>query len=166
MSAAERSVSLSGHALDQAVECFVKDSAANEKGEDQSKTDYLQLPLAQQEPVLDKKASSPAFMTLDLRALAEEDRKHDAEKEQGMAGKFLESVLSFVRDHLVSRPLVMAVAAAAERGADGKGLSEDEGIQEGFLLLCEVCLKKEQSFCEESEVLCPESQGLLDQESR
>ncbi|CAM9439904.1 unnamed protein product [Ectocarpus sp. 6 AP-2014] len=133
VSAAERSGSLSGQALDEAVECFVGDAAANEKGEDQLKTDYLQLPLVQQEPARDKKASTPAFMTMDLRALSEEDSKH-------MAGNFLELVLSFVRDHLVSRPLVMAVAAAAERGADGKGLSEDEGIQEGFLLLCEELL--------------------------
>ncbi|CBJ49062.1 conserved unknown protein [Ectocarpus siliculosus] len=133
VSAAERSGSLSGQALDEAVECFVEDSAASEKGEDQLKTDYLQLPLVQQEPARDKKASSPAFMTMDLRALSEEDSKY-------MAGNFLELVLSFVRDHLVSRPLVMAVAAAAERGADGKGLSEDEGIQEGFLLLCEELL--------------------------
>ncbi|CAM9932769.1 unnamed protein product, partial [Ectocarpus sp. 13 AM-2016] len=139
VSAAERSGSLSGQALDEAVECFVEHSAANEKGEDQSKADYLKLPLVQQEPARDKKASSPAFMTMDLRALCEEDSKHGAEKER-MTENFLESVLSFVRDHLVSRPLVMAVAAAAERGADGKGLSEDEGIQEGFLLLCEELL--------------------------
>ncbi|CAM9340670.1 unnamed protein product [Ectocarpus sp. 12 AP-2014] len=140
VSAAERSGSLSGRALDEAVECFVEDSAADETGEDPLKTDYLQLPLAQQEPARDKKASRPAFMTMDLRALCEEDSKHDAEKKDGMTGIFLESVLSFVRDHLVSRPLVLAVAAAAERGADGKGLSEDEGIQEGFLLLCEELL--------------------------
>ncbi|CAM9175365.1 unnamed protein product [Ectocarpus sp. 12 AP-2014] len=140
VSAAERSGSLSGQALDEVVECFVEDSAANEKGEDQSKADYLKLPLVQQEPARDKKASSPAFMTMDLRALCKEDGIHDAEKEEGMTGIFLESVLSFVRDHLVSRPLVMAVAAAAERGADGKGSSEDAGIQEGFLLLCEELL--------------------------
>ncbi|CAM9381439.1 unnamed protein product [Ectocarpus fasciculatus] len=142
VSAAERSGSISGQALDEAVECFVEDAAATAEGEDQVKTDYLQLPLVQRELARDKKTSSPAFMTMDLRALSEEDSKGDinGENEKGMVGIFLESVLSFVRDHLVSRPLVMAVAAAAERGADGKGESEDEGIQEGFLLLCEELL--------------------------
>lgn len=138
VSAAERSGSLSGQALDEAVECFIEDPAVTE-GE-AGRPDYLQLPLVQQEPAGNKKASSPVFMTMDLRALSEGSRKHDADadNEEGMAGSFLELVLSFVRDHLVSRPLVMAVAAAAERGADGKGENGDEGIQEGFLLLCEV----------------------------
>ena len=66
---------------------------------------------------------------MDLRALSESTTA---------MGNFLEEVLAFVRDHLVSRPLVMAVAAAAERGANGKGESEDKIIQQGFLLLCEV----------------------------
>ena len=49
-------------------------------------------------------------------------------------GIFLENVLAFVRDHLVSKPLLMTVAASAERDGEPGG----DGVQEGFLLLCEV----------------------------
>lgn len=118
--------------------CFGQDTGS---GRDQP--DYLKLPLDQSSTGDDQNVSpdpaAPAFMTMDLQALSEDSdadkakTKHTAEN---VMGKFLEEILAFVRDHLVSRPLLMVVAAAAERSADGKG--EDEGIQEGFLLLCEV----------------------------
>lgn len=120
------------------MECFGQDT-----GSDGDQVDYLKLPLDQESTGDDKNASSgstaPAFMIMDLQALWEDSGGNDA-KTTGTAekvmGNFLEEILTFVRDHLVSRPLLTVVAAAAERSADGKG--DDEGIQEGFLLLCEV----------------------------
>lgn len=147
VSTAERSGKLSGQSLEDCIECFAQDTTRDEEG----KMDYLQLSLEQPQEVsgTSKKLPSPAFMTMDLRALSDADVGGDAEgakkKQSGRVevefevGNFLEEVLGFVRDHLVSRPLLMAVAATAERGANGRGGSEDEGIQEGLILLCEVC---------------------------
>lgn len=159
VNAAERSGDLSGQALDDAVECFGEGMTASLGRQDRALhkgADYLQLPLEQRlsEASSGSDASKPAaaFLTMDLRAFLHQSSPADAsaaareemdEDENNDAIKvvvrnFLEETLAFVRDHLVSRPLLMAVAAAAERGADSKGESEDEGIQEGFLLLCEV----------------------------
>lgn len=139
VSTAESSGKLSGHSLEDAVERFTQDSANDEA----ATADYLMLPLEQHQEATGGSKSTPppaAFMTMDLRALSgvPGDAEGTKEPEKTGMGGFLEEMLAFVRDHLVSRPLVMAVAAAAERGANGKGESEDEGIQEGFLLLCEV----------------------------
>ncbi|CAM9545090.1 unnamed protein product [Scytosiphon promiscuus] len=170
VNAAERSGDLSGQAREDAVECFVEDGYPE--------TDYMQLPLEQQRaappagsgggPVSRKPAAS--FMTVDLRALlpevsaadttaANEQRMDDDDDDDDsvrahriVLRSFLEETLAFVRDHLVSRPLLMAVAAAAERGADARGQSEEEGIQEGFLLLCEelLLLLRTLSACDRS----------------
>eukprot|EP00903_Cladosiphon_okamuranus_P012984 g12116.t2 len=154
---AERCGKLSGQSLKDAIGCFAQDSVHAEEG----KVDYLQLSLEQPQEATatesTKTAPAPAFMTMDLRALSDvpgdaEGAKKKAER-AGM-GKFLEGILAFVRNHLVSRPLVMAVAAAAERGANGMGEreSQDEGIQEGFLLLCEelLLLLRTLSACDRS----------------
>lgn len=147
VSTAERSGKLSGQSLEDIVGCFAQDSADDD--EEGRKVDYLQLSLEQSQETTGnaKNTPAPAFMTMNLRALSGIPGDGDAEgaKEkaarEGM-GSFLEELLAFVRDHLVSRPLLMAVTAAAERGANGKGESRDEGIQEGFLLLCEVRYKR------------------------
>lgn len=141
VSNAERSGKLSGQSLEDAVDWFTQDLANDEEG----KVDYLKLSLEQHQEASGraKNAPAPAFMTMDLRALSNVSGDANGAKKkdqtEGM-GNFLEKVLTFVRDHMASRPMLMAVAAAAERGANKKGESEDEGIQEGFLLLCEVRL--------------------------
>lgn len=124
---ARRSRRLSGTALEDALESFTTAGA----GED----DFLKLPLERNA----KTASlqSTAFMTLDLKALfriAQPGSKSDAEMSD-IVKSFVGVVLSFVRFHLASKPLVKSVAAAAESGEPEK---DQEGIQEGFLLLCEV----------------------------
>lgn len=136
---AERFGDLSEQSLKDALECFGQEprSAAD-------KLYYLKLSLDQESTgggsSTSPDSSLPVFMTMDLQSLSENfgDAGVNAKNVAGGMGIFVEQLLAFVRDHLVSRPLVMAVAAAAERSADGKG--EDEGIQEGFLLLCEVRL--------------------------
>eukprot|EP00752_Nemacystus_decipiens_P002133 g2034.t1 len=154
VSTAERSGKLSGQSLEDAVECFAQDSGDHEAG----KVDYLQLPLWQPPEVIGatKNPRTPPFMMMDLGALSVAPGGGDAEGDKKVSsevmGKFLEEVLAFVRDHLVSKPLLMAVAAAAERGANGKGETEDEEIQEGFLLLCEelLLLLRTLSACDRS----------------
>lgn len=137
VSTAERFGKLPGKSLEDAVEGFTQDSGNDAEG----KMDYLKLSLGQHQGATGNAKSAPAlaFMTMDLRALSDVLGDADGGEKKGRVGSFLEEVLEFVRDHLVSRPLLMAVAAAAERGANGKkGESVDEEIQEGFLLLCEV----------------------------
>lgn len=143
VSTAERSGKLSGQSLKDAIDCFAQDLADGEEG----KVDYLHLSLERPREAAGntKNTAAPAFMTMDLRSLSDvhvpgdaAGAKKKAAREGKGGGKFLEEVLVFVRDHLVSRPLLMAVAAAAERGANGKGEIEGAGIQEGFLLLCMV----------------------------
>lgn len=100
-----------------------------------SEADYLQLDLdAGQNP--DSSNAPPklssSFMTLDLRQVL--TSLSESGKDVGMVGKFVGNLLSFVKGHLISKPLVMAVAAAAEQEGHGNA----EGIQEGFLMLCEV----------------------------
>lgn len=129
VNSAERSGDLHGHPLEDAVESFGQDLPS-----ERDKLDYLKLPLKRKSTGGDNNASE--FMTMDLQALSVDTGDDGTKDVDEVMGKFLTGLLTFVRDHLMSRPLLMAVAAAAERSADGKG--EDEGIQEGFLLLCEV----------------------------
>lgn len=106
---------------------------------------YLSLDLSLDHTSKSSPGSKNAFMTMDLRALAELSEA-EVKKSGGagggevdraaavIQGVFLEKVLAFVRDHLVSKPLLMTVAASAEREGEAGG----DGVQEGFLLLCEV----------------------------
>lgn len=130
VSAAEHSGILSRQAVEDAVSSFSV-SATSEH----LKADYLQLDLDAGQ----KKDSSNApqklscsFMTLDLRQVFAS--LSESGEDVRMVGIFVGTLLSFVKGHLMSKPLVMAVAAAAEQ----EGHDDAEGIQEGFLMLCEV----------------------------
>lgn len=128
---ARRSRRLSGTPLEGALASFSTTGAGDD--------DYMNLPLEHNGTIASLQ-SSAAFMTMDLKALAriaQPESKPDGGMSENVAEKFLEVALSFVRDHLGSRPLVTSVAAAAEAGEQKK---DEEGIQEGFLLLCEVIL--------------------------
>lgn len=154
---AEKSGSLSGRSLEDALEQL--SSATDDGGGQVQEKDggYLSLDLsldqtraaAEEQAGGDTSKSSPgsknAFMTMDLRALAELSEAEVKKSGGGGGGEvdrvaaitqgvFLEKVLAFVRDHLVSKPLLMTVAASAEREGEAGG----DGVQEGFLLLCEV----------------------------
>lgn len=127
VSAAECSGIISSQAVGDAVSSF---SISVTSGH--LKEDYLQLSLdAGQENDSPNASPKPScsFMTLDLRQVSA------SISESGKNVRmFLENILSFVKEHLMSKPLVMAVAAAAEQ----EGHNDAEGIQEGFLMLCEV----------------------------
>lgn len=139
---------VSGQALDDAVESF----NAPDSEEGSSKVDYMNLPLQERGELGGTRntpgSNSRAFMAMELRGLAElsdaeakasgGDKAARAEK---VVGIFLEKILVFVREHLVSRPLLMTVAAAAERERGGTGGKGGEGVQERFLFLCEVRLR-------------------------
>lgn len=90
----------------------------------------MELPLGEDRTASDAREAYLSFMTLDLKSLTKGEGSTVPMKRPG---PLIEKMLSFVRDHLVSKPLLMTVAAAAERSD-----VEDEGVQEGFLLLCEV----------------------------
>lgn len=126
---AKRSRRLSGTPLEGALESFTTSGAGDD--------DYMSLPLAGELRAASSN-SGAAFMTMDLKALmvvSEAESQAGGRAAASVVGSFLEVVLSFVRDHLGSRSLVMSVAAAAEAGDKKK---DEEAIQEGFLLLCEV----------------------------
>lgn len=153
---AEKSGSLSGSALEDALEQLTPAAEDDGGGQVQEKeAGYLNLSLDQTKAGEEQRAdgdtskSSPGlkntFMTMDLRALGELSNVEVVKKSNGgegdvdraasvVEGVFLETVLAFVRDHLVSKPLLMTVAASAERDGEAGG----DGVQEGFLLLCEV----------------------------
>lgn len=133
--AASLSGNFSGQGLEDAIDAFVNPDV-EEETED---VDYMNLPLGVQ-PKDEKKPSSgpcPTFMSIDLRALLSASKTGD---DVNLNEMFLEKTLSFVRDHLLSKPLLMAVATAADRAERDPARSSeaDEEVQEGFLLLCEV----------------------------
>lgn len=128
---ARRSRRLSGTPLEGALESFTITGAGDD--------DYMNLPLEHNATTASLQ-SSTAFMTMDLKALAmvtQPESNPGGGMPEDVVENFLEVVLSFVRDHLGSRPLVTSVAAAAEAGEVKK---DERGIQEGFLLLCEVII--------------------------
>lgn len=155
---AERSGDVSGAVLEGAVASFGTAKTAAEKSHSVGHTDDFMKISLEMNGITDPSTTtslsatpSPAFMMLDLDMLSrgdsagievedvvsKEERKE--EMDSGSVGVFSETVLAFVRDHLVSKPLLMAIAAVdEERKGDGNGSVGGEQIQEGFLLLCEV----------------------------
>lgn len=147
---AEKSGSLTGSALEDALKQLSPAYNGGGGKAQEKEAGYLNLKLSQtsadEETGGDKTTASlgskNAFMTMDLKSLAELSEA-EVVKSGGddravpiVLGIFLEMILAFVRDHLVSKPLLMTVAASAERDGEAGG----DGVQEGFLLLCEVSI--------------------------
>lgn len=137
---AESAGEISGAPLAEAVNPFAT-TPANNCDVRSDRLDYMMLPLEEDGDTATGAPSSksvPAFMTLDLKALAPrssaDHAEHGALAGGTNVGQFLETMLVFVRDHLTSKPLLMSVAAEAQ-GGDAHA---EDGVQEGFLLLCEV----------------------------
>lgn len=148
-----RSGDLSGSAVDDAVGCLPIIS----RGADNMSMILSLDPEAEVGQPFSQ-SSSPTFMALDLHALYEitdkptekkiksgsrdrDENSNDTGSRPSTLGPFLENILVFVREHLLSKPLLMAVATVEENrdGSEGCNVVGDpEKIQEGFLMLCEV----------------------------
>lgn len=89
---------------------------------------------------------SKPFLCLDLASVlrglevecADEDRVEERSRSGGL-GAFLEVLLGFVRDHLVSKNFLSTAAAFSEQGG-AEHPDETDGLQETFVMMCEVSI--------------------------
>lgn len=117
--------------------------------EDRTYEGFLRLDVRLDPKTLGPSEADDSFMSLDLGTVwtSLQRKKGDARgavtsrSSSNSISLYLGTLLSFVKEHLVSKQLVGTIAIiseAEERAEESRKKDSAEGIQEGFLLLCEV----------------------------